>query len=153
MGGQGLAHHSPALGYRLTQSTILNIFTHHARKREPGGFQTGWQMLQLRKEHTWPLFVVVKSLNCIQLLVSPWIAGYQAPLSFIISQSLLKLMFLEFVMPSNHLILCSYLLLLFSIFPSIRIFSSEGLFTSGGQSIGASASATVLPKNTKGWFP
>ena len=79
VGGQGLAHHSPALGYRLTQSTILNIFTHHARKREPWGFHIGWHILQLRKEHTWPL-VVVESLNCIQLLVSPWIAACQAPL-------------------------------------------------------------------------
>ena len=57
--------------------------------------------------------------------VTPWAAVHQASLSFTISWSLLKLMFLESVMPSNHLILCHPLLLLPSIFPSIRVFSSE----------------------------
>ena len=57
--------------------------------------------------------------------VTPWTAACQASLSFTISQSLFKLMFLESVMPSNHLILCCPLLLLQSIFPSIRVFSNE----------------------------
>ena len=56
-------------------------------------------------------------------------------------------------MPSNHLILCHPLLLLSSIFPSIRVFSNELALMSGGQSIGASASASVLPMNIQGWFP
>ena len=56
-------------------------------------------------------------------------------------------------MPSNHLILCHLLLLLPSIFPSIRVFSSESILPSDGQSIGASASASVLPMTIKGWFP
>jgi len=56
-------------------------------------------------------------------------------------------------MPSNHLVLCCPLLLLPSIFPSIRVFSNEWLFASGGQSIGASAPASVLPMNIQGWFP
>ena len=56
-------------------------------------------------------------------------------------------------MPSNHLIFCCPLLLLPSIFPSMRIFSNELLFASGGQSIGASASASVLPMNIQGYFP
>ena len=55
----------------------------------------------------------------------PWTAGYQASLSFTISQSLLKLLSIELVMPSNHLVLCHPLLLLPSIFPSIRVLSSE----------------------------
>ena len=55
-------------------------------------------------------------------------------------------------MPSNHLILCHPLLLLPSIFPSIRVFSNE-LFASGGQSIGVSASTSVLPMNTQDWSP
>ena len=55
-------------------------------------------------------------------------------------------------MPSNHLILCCPLLLL-SIFPSIRVFSSESVFTSSGQTIGASVSASVLPVNIQGWSP
>ena len=57
--------------------------------------------------------------------MTPWTAACQASLSFIISQSLLKLMSIESVMPSNHLILCCPLLLLPSIFPSIRVFSNE----------------------------
>ena len=62
-------------------------------------------------------------------------------------------MSIESVMPSNHLILCHHLLLPPSVFPSIRVFfPMSRLFTSGGQSIGASASASVLPMNTQGWF-
>ena len=57
--------------------------------------------------------------------MTPWTAACQASLSFTISQSLLKLMFIESVMPSNHLILCHPLLFLPSIFPSIRVFSNE----------------------------
>ena len=77
--------------------------------------------------------------------MNPWIAVCQASLSFTISWSLLKLMSLESVMPSNHLILCHPLLLLTSIFPSIRVFSFRWLLASGGLSIRASTS--VLPVN------
>ena len=72
-------------------------------------------------------------------------------LSFI-SRSLLKLISTESVLPSNHLILCYPLLLLPSIFPSIRVFSKE-FFASDGQSIGVSASAPVLPLTIQDWFP
>ena len=68
---------------------------------------------------------VVQSPGCVQLFVIPWTAVLQASLSFTISRSLLKLMSIESVMPSNHLILCHPLLLLPSIFPSIRVFSNE----------------------------
>ena len=71
------------------------------------------------------LYVVVQSLSRVQLFVTPWIAAYQASLSFTNSQSLLKLMSIELVMASNHLILCHPLLLLPSVFPSIRVFSHE----------------------------
>ena len=67
---------------------------------------------------------VLQSLNHVRLFVTPWTVACQASLSFIISQSLLKLMSIESVMPSNHLILCCPLLLP-SIFPSIRVFSNE----------------------------
>ena len=67
-------------------------------------------------------FVAVQSLNRVQLFATPWTAARQAPLFFAISWSLLKLMSIESVMPSNHLILCCPLLLLPSIFPSIRVF-------------------------------
>ena len=65
-------------------------------------------------------------------LQTPWTAAHQASLSFTISQSLLKLMYIESVMPSNHLIICCPLLLLRSIFPSIRSFSMSQPFASGG---------------------
>ena len=73
-------------------------------------------------------FAVVQSLSCVQLFAAPWTAACQASLSFTVSQSLLKLLFIESVMPSNHLILCCPLLLPPSIFPSIRVFSSESVF-------------------------
>ena len=69
--------------------------------------------------------VVVQSLNCVRLFATPRIVARQASLSFTNSRSLLKLMSIESVMPSSHLILCRPLLLLPSVFPSIRIFSSE----------------------------
>ena len=69
----------------------------------------------------------VQSLSCVQRFVTPWTTARQALLSITSSQSLLKLMSIESVMPSNHLILCRPLLLLPSIFPSIRIFSNESV--------------------------
>ena len=71
------------------------------------------------------LFVVVQLLSHVQLFATPWTAACQASLSITISQSLLKLMFNELVMPSNHIILCHPLLLQPSIFPNIRILSNE----------------------------
>ena len=82
-----------------------------------------------------------------------WTAAHQASLSFTTSQSLLKLMSIELVMPSSQLILCHSLLLLSSIFPSTRVFPMSQLFTSGGQSIRVSASASVLLMNIQDWFP
>ena len=75
-------------------------------------------------------FVVFQSLSHIQLFATPWTAACQAPLSSTVSQSLFKFMSIELVMPSNHLTLC-YPLLLPSIFPSIRIFSSVSALHSG----------------------
>ena len=72
-------------------------------------------------------FSSVQSLSCIRLFATPWTAARQASLSIANSWSLLKLMSIESVMPSNHLILCCPLLLLPSVFPSIRIFSSESV--------------------------
>ena len=93
------------------------------------------------------------SCSAVSDPVTPWVVAHQTSLPFTISQSLLKLMSIELVIPSNHLILCRSLLLLPSIFPSIRVFSMSGLFTSGGQINGASASASVLPMKIQGWFP
>ena len=69
--------------------------------------------------------VAVQSLGRVRLLVTPWTAARQASLSFTISRSLPEFMSIESVMPSNHLILCCPLSLLSSVFPSIRVFSSE----------------------------
>ena len=73
------------------------------------------------------LFTSVQSLSCVRLFVTPWTAAHQAFLSITNSQSLLKLMSITSVMPSNHLILCHPLLLLPSIFPSIKVFSNESV--------------------------
>ena len=97
------------------------------------------------------LVVVAQLLSCVWLFATPRTAALQASQSFAISWSLFKLMSFELVMQSNHLILCHPLLLLPSIFCSIKVFSNELLFTSGGQSMGASAS--VLPMNIQSLFP
>ena len=72
-------------------------------------------------------FVAVQSLSHVRLFVTPWTVACQAFLSITNSQSLFKLMSIESVMPSNHLILCRPLLLLSSTFPSIRVFSNESV--------------------------
>ena len=72
------------------------------------------------------IVVVIQSLSCVGLLATPWSAAHQASLSFTIFQSLLKLTSTESVMPSNHLILCCPLLLP-SVFPSIKVLSSESV--------------------------
>ena len=90
-------------------------------------------------------------LGHVLLFVTPWTAAHQASLSFTVSRSLLKPMSFESVMLSNHLILCCPLLLP-SIFLASGSFPVSGLFTSGGHSIGASASSSVLPVNNQGWF-
>ena len=89
----------------------------------------------------WPLFA------------TPWIAALQASLSITNSRSLLKLMSIEWVMPSSHLILCRPLLLLPQSLPASGSFLMSQLFAWGGQSIGVSASASVLPVNTQDWSP
>ena len=74
-------------------------------------------------------FSSVQLLSCVQLFVTPWTAAHQASLSITNSWSLLKLMSIELVMPSNHFILCCPLFLLPSIFPSIRVFSNESVLS------------------------
>ena len=95
----------------------------------------------------------VQLLSRVWLFETPWTAACQASLFITSSRSLPKLMSIVLVMPSNHLILCRPLLLPPSILPSIRVFPVSQFFASGGQSIGVSASASVLPKNTQDWSP
>ena len=92
--------------------------------------------------------VVFQSLSHVQLFAAPWTAARQTSLYFSISERLFKLMPIELMMPCNHLILCYPLLLLPSVFPSIRVFSSESALWD--QSTGASASASVLLMNIQG---
>ena len=73
------------------------------------------------------IVAVVQSLSPVWLFTTPWAAAHQASLSFTVSRSLLKPMSIESVMPSNHLVLCHPLLLVPSVFPSIRIFSNESV--------------------------
>ena len=104
----------------------------------------------LRSKAIWPFFsrsVVADSLPTHGLQQDRVPSLSPAP------QSLLKLMSIESVISSNHLVLCHPLLLLPSIFPSIMIFSNESVLCISGQCIGASASALVLPMNIQDWFP
>ena len=96
-------------------------------------FNSTWIPLELfLVHHLWAsspctllYIVVVRLFDCVQLFATPWTAAPQASLSFTISLTLLKLMSFESMMPSNSPILCHPLLLLPSIFPSIRVFSNE----------------------------
>ena len=98
-------------------------------------------------------FSSVQSLIRVWLFVTPWTAARQDSLSFTNCWSLLKLMSIESVMPSNDLILCCPLLLLPSIFPSIRVFSNESIIHIRWPSIRISASTSTLPINIQGWLP
>ena len=98
-------------------------------------------------------FNSVQSLSHVQLSAIPGAAARQASLSIINSWSLLKLMSIELVMRSNHLILCCPRLLLSSIFPSIKVFSNESALRIRWPNIGVSASTSVLPMNTQDWSP
>ena len=95
--------------------------------------------------------------SCSVMFDSLWPCGLQAAcqasLSFTISRSLLKLMSIELVMPFNHLILCCSLSSCLQSFPASGSFLMSWLFSSGGQSIGTSISASVLPMNIQGLFP
>ena len=100
------------------------------------------------------LFSVQFNRSVMSDSATPWTALCQASLSITISQSLIKLMSIASVIPSNHLILCHPLLLRPSIFPSIREMSKMSqLFASGGQSTEVSGSASVFPVNIQDWFP
>ena len=100
----------------------------------------------------WCKFSSVQSLSQDQLFTTPWTAAHQASLSITNSQSWLKLMSTESLMPSNYLIFCRPLLLP-PIFLSIRVLSNESVLPIRWQCVGDSALASVLPMNTQDWFP
>ena len=93
----------------MWETSVLNIVKKYSQSRNPAQ----------------RLLIVIQLLSCDELFVTPSTAAHQAFLSITFSWSLLKLMSIELVMPSNHPVLCHSLLLLPSIFPSIRIFSNE----------------------------
>ena len=97
--------------------------------------------------------VIVQLLSRVRLFATPWAAALQASLSFTISRSPLTVMSIESMMLSSHLVSAAPFSFGLQSFSASGSFSTSWLFTSGGQSIGASASATVLPLNTQGRFP
>ena len=98
-------------------------------------------------------FSSVQSLSRIWLFVTPWTATRQASLSITKSRSPPKPIPIESVMPSSHLILCRPLLFLPKSFPASESFPVSQLFASGGQNIGAPASASIFTLNIQDWFP
>ena len=173
-----LVLHDENLTYCIAQGTLLNIMWQHGWDEVWGIIDTCKCMAESlcctpetittllvdyspiqnkkfnkRKSVTHDWLSSVQSLSCVWFFATPWTAARQASLSIINSRSLLKFMSIKLVMPSNHFILCHFLILLPSIFPSIRVFSMNHFFASGGPSIGASTSASVLPMNIQDWFP
>ena len=155
----------PTLTTSIWHSIEISYHSHLRRKRKKGihiGSEEAKQLLFAKTMIPYRenpkvfnkmlVIVVVQSLSHVQLSVTSWTTSLKASLSFTIFWSLLKFMSIESVMPTDHLMLCCPFLLLPSIFPSIRAFSVSKLFTSGGQSIGVSASTSVLSMNIKGWF-
>ena len=99
------------------------------------------------------VIAAVHLLSSVQFFETPWTAAHQAPLSFTITWSLLKLMSIELVIASNHLILCRPLLLLPSIFPSIRVFSNESALPIRWPKYWSfSFSIIVLPMTSQDWL-
>ena len=98
-------------------------------------------------------FSSVQSLSHVWLFATPWTAAHQASLSITNSWSLLKLMSIELLMPSNHLILCRPLLLLPSIYPSIRVFSNESVLHIKWPKYWSFSFSIVLPMNIHCWIP
>ena len=110
-----------------------------SKRESPSAIPAGWPWLLLLFSHVW-------------LFLTPWTAACQASLSFTISWSLLKLMSIKSEMPSNHLISVVPFSSCLQSFPASASVPMSQFFPSGGQSIGASVSASVLPMNIQGWF-
>ena len=139
----------------LLKGLILHCHQKGIKATRKDGVSTS-HSIHVTKQNIWKW--KWKSLSHVQLFATPWTVARQASLSITNSQSLLKLMSFESVMPSNHLIPC-HPLLNFLLFSScLLFFTASGsypvspFFTSDGQSVGASASASVLPVNSH-WFP
>ena len=115
----------------------------------PGGASGKQPVCQCRRCK----FNSVQSLSHVQLFATPWTAAHQASLSIANSHSLLKLMSIDLVMLSSHLILCHPFAYCLQSFPASGSFLKSQFFSSGGQSIRVSASASVFPVNIQDSFP
>ena len=112
-----------------------------------------YKKLNTKKPHYFYFLSSVQSLIHVQLFVTTWIAAQQASLSITSSQSLLKLMSITLVMPSNHLVLCLPFSSRLQSFPASGSFQMSQFFTSDGQRIRVSASVSVLAMNIQDWSP
>ena len=110
-------------------------------------------VIDLRLEKSMTSISSFQSLSHVWLFATPWTAACQASLSINNSRSLLKLMSIESVMSSNHLILCHPFSSCLQSSPASGSFQMSQFFASGGQSIGVSASTPVLPRNVQNLFP
>ena len=104
-----------------------SLFIHSPSEGHLGHFQNLANMKKTAMSIPVLVFVVVQSPSCVQLFVTAWNAAHQASLSITNFRSLVRLMSIELMMPSNHLILCHTVLLLPSIFTSIRVFSNKSV--------------------------
>ena len=139
---KGMVTHPSVLAWRIPWT------------EEPGGLQS---MESQRVGYNWAythhLFSSVQPLSHVQFFATPWIAACQASLSITNSWSSPKLTSIESVMPSSHLFLCHPLLLLPQSLPASWLFPVSQLLAWSGQSIGVSASTSVLPMNIQDWSP
>ena len=127
------------------QGTLKSLLQHHSSKVSILQC-SAFFIVQL--SHPYMLLLLLLSgFSCVQLFATPWTAARQASLSITNSQSLLKLLSIESVMPSNHLILCCPFSSCLQSFPASGSFLMRQFFASGGQSIGVSASTPLLPMN------
>ena len=137
-------------GFWATQGSLYYCGVHFKN----AGCQKSLLLRQWKKRqnHECVKFSSVQLLSCVRLFATPWTAARQASLFITNSLSLLKLMSIELVMPSNHLIPCHPLLFSPLIFPNIRVYSNESALHIRWTNIGVSASTSVLPMNTQNWF-
>ena len=147
----GCGDHSQGVLAGRTDSTPDTLWQSESLWQEQGG--TGWGITKRRQGSGGggrPCGSATRSRPTLRLHVD---CGTPGSAVSAVSWSLFWFMSVESAMPTSHLILSRPLLLLPSIFPSISGFSSESAFPSGGQRIGVSALASVLPVNIQGWFP
>ena len=138
--GQGLSHLSN--GVLRRHQALFNVL----RNKKGGVVWIKYLLCSLQiNSSSFPQFSSLQLLSHVHFFATPWTEVHQASLSFTISWSLLKLMSIESVMPSNHLILCCPFSSCLQSFPASGSFPVSQFFTSGGQSIVAWASASVLP--------